>query len=418
MIPTLPNFPLDERSRTMARRLLIILAALTLMVGTASAQISDGVIKIGVLNDQSSLYADLTGQGSVLAARMAVEDFGVAAKGMKVEIIFADHQNKADVGANIARQWYDADKVDVIVDTPNSAVALAVNQITREKGKAFLVSGAATSDLTGKACSPNTIHWTYDTWALANGTGNAIVKTGGDTWFFITADYAFGHALERDTEAVVLKHGGKVLGKVRHPLNTADFSSFLLQAQSSKAKIIGLANAGGDTTNAIKQAAEFGIVKGGQNLAGLLVFLTDVHGLGLQTAQGLIFTESFYWDLNERTRAWGKKFAERNRGIHPTMIHAGVYSAVTHYLKAVEALKSDDGTKVIARMKETPTDDPLFGKGTIRADGRKIHPTYLVEVKKPAESKYPWDYYKIRATIPANEAFRPIDQGDCPLVKK
>jgi len=418
MIPTLPNFPLDERSRTMARRLLIILAALTLMVGTASAQISDGVIKIGVLNDQSSLYADLTGQGSVLAARMAVEDFGVAAKGMKVEIIFADHQNKADVGANIARQWYDADKVDVIVDTPNSAVALAVNQITREKGKAFLVSGAATSDLTGKACSPNTIHWTYDTWALANGTGNAIVKTGGDTWFFITADYAFGHALERDTEAVVLKHGGKVLGKVRHPLNTADFSSFLLQAQSSKAKIIGLANAGGDTTNAIKQAAEFGIVKGGQNLAGLLVFLTDVHGLGLQTAQGLIFTESFYWDLNERTRAWGKKFAERNRGIHPTMIHAGVYSAVTHYLKAVEALKSDDGTKVIARMKETPTDDPLFGKGTIRADGRKIHPMYLVEVKKPAESKYPWDYYKIRATIPANEAFRPIDQGDCPLVKK
>ncbi len=402
----------------MARRLLIILAALTLMVGTASAQISDGVIKIGVLNDQSSLYADLTGQGSVLAARMAVEDFGVAAKGMKVEIIFADHQNKADVGANIARQWYDADKVDVIVDTPNSAVALAVNQITREKGKAFLVSGAATSDLTGKACSPNTIHWTYDTWALANGTGNAIVKTGGDTWFFITADYAFGHALERDTEAVVLKHGGKVLGKVRHPLNTADFSSFLLQAQSSKAKIIGLANAGGDTTNAIKQAAEFGIVKGGQNLAGLLVFLTDVHGLGLQTAQGLIFTESFYWDLNERTRAWGKKFAERNRGIHPTMIHAGVYSAVTHYLKAVEALKSDDGTKVIARMKETPTDDPLFGKGTIRADGRKIHPMYLVEVKKPAESKYPWDYYKIRATIPANEAFRPIDQGDCPLVKK
>jgi branched-chain amino acid transport system substrate-binding protein len=402
----------------MARRLLIILAALALMVGTASAQISDGVIKIGVLNDQSSLYADLTGQGSVLAARMAVEDFNVAAKGMKVDIIFADHQNKADVGANVARQWYDADKVDVIVDTPNSAVALAVNQITREKGKAFLVSGAATSDLTGKACSPNTIHWTYDTWALANGTGNAIVKTGGDTWFFITADYAFGHALERDTEAVVLKNGGKVLGKVRHPLNTADFSSFLLQAQSSKAKIIGLANAGGDTTNAIKQAAEFGIVKGGQNLAGLLVFLTDVHGLGLQTAQGLIFTESFYWDMNERTRAWGKKFADRNRGIHPTMIHAGVYSAVTHYLKAVDSLKSDDGTKVIVRMKETPTDDPLFGKGTIRADGRKIHPMYLVEVKKPAESKYPWDYYKIRATIPANEAFRPIDQGDCPLVKK
>ena len=252
--------------------------ALLLASGAAEAQISDGIIKIGVLNDQSSLYADLTGQGSVVAARMAVEDFGAAAKGMKVEIIFADHQNKADVGANIARQWYDSDKVDVIADVPNSAVALAVNQITRDKGKAFLVSGAASSDLTGKACSPNTIHWTYDTWALANGTGNAIVKTGGDSWFFLTADYAFGHALERDTEAVVLKNGGKVLGKVRHPLNTSDFSSFLLQAQASKAKIVGLANAGGDTTNAIKQAAEFGIVKGGQNLAGLLVFITDVHG--------------------------------------------------------------------------------------------------------------------------------------------
>jgi len=349
---------------------------------------------------------------------MAVEDYGAVAKGLKVEIIFADHQNKADVGSAIARQWYDADKVDVIVDVPNSAVALAVNQVTRDKGKAFLVSGAATSDLTGKACSPNTIHWTYDTWALANGTGNAIVKTGGDTWFFITADYAFGHALERDVEAVVLKNGGKVLGKVRHPLNTADFSSFLLQAQASKAKIIGLANAGGDTTNAIKQAAEFGIVRGGQNLAGLLIFITDVHALGLPTAQGLIFTETFYWDMNDKTRAFAKKFAERNRDIHPTMVHAGVYSSVLHYLKAVEALKSDEGIKVIEKMKATPTDDPLFGKGTIRADGRKIHPAYLFEVKKPAESKAPWDYYKLRATIPAEQAFRPLDQGDCPLVKK
>ena len=403
---------------TLARSIAILALGLAVGVSAAEAQISDGVVKIGVLNDQSSLYADLTGQGSVVAARMAVEDFGAAAKGMKVEVIFADHQNKADVGANIARQWYEADKVDVIVDVPNSAVALAVNQITRDKGKALLVSGAATSDLTGKACSPNTVHWAYDTWALANGTGNAIVKTGGDTWFFITSDYAFGHALERDTEAVVVKNGGKVLGKVRHPLNTADFSSFLLQAQSSKAKIVGLANAGGDTTNAIKQAAEFGIVKGGQNLAGLLVFLTDVHALGLPTAQGLIFTESFYWDMNDKTRAWGKKFAERNRGVHPTMIHAGVYASVLHYLKVVEALKTDDGTKVIARMKETPTDDPLFGKGTIRADGRKIHDMYLFEVKKPAESKAPWDYYKLRATIPAAQAFRPIDQGDCPLVKK
>jgi len=403
----------------MLKRTAILLATMLALGPVAAlAQISDGVIKIGVLNDQSSLYADLAGQGSVVAARMAVEDFGADKKGMKVEIVSADHQNKADVGSAIARQWYDVDKVDVIVDVPNSGVALAVNQITRDKGKALLVSGAATADLTGKACSPNTIHWTYDTWALANGTGNAIVKTGGDTWFFITADYAFGHALERDVEAVVIKNGGKVLGKVRHPLNTADFSSFLLQAQSSKAKIVGLANAGGDTTNSIKQAAEFGIVKGGQSLAGLLVFITDVHGLGLPTAQGLIFTETFYWDLNDKTRAFGKRFAERNKGIHPTMIHAGVYSAVTHYLKAIEALKSDDGTKVIAKMKEMPTDDPLFGKGTIRVDGRKIHPAYLVEVKKPAESKGPWDYYKIRATIPADQAFRPLDQGDCPLVKK
>ena len=400
-------------------RIAILLAALlALGPATARAQISDGVIKIGVLNDQSGLYADLAGQGSVVAARMAVEDYGAEKKGMKVEVVFADHQNKADVGSAIARQWYDVDKVDLIVDVPNSGVALAVSQITRDKGKAFIVSSAATSDLTGRACSPNTIHWTYDTWALANGTANALVKQGADTWFFITADYAFGHALERDVEAVVLKNGGKVLGKVRHPLNTQDFSSFLLQAQASKAKVIGLANAGGDTTNAIKQGAEFGIVKGGQNFAGLLVFLTDVHALGLQTAQGLVFTETFYWDLNDRTRAFAKRFAERNRGIHPTMIHAGVYAGVSHYLKAVEALKSDDGTKVIAKMKEIPTDDPLFGKGTIRIDGRKIHPAYLVEVKKPSESKAPWDYYKIRATIPADQAFRPLDQGECPLVKK
>jgi len=400
-------------------RFAILLAALlALGPAIARAQISDGVIKIGVLNDQSGLYADLAGQGSVVAARMAVEDYGAEKKGMKVEVVFADHQNKADVGSAIARQWYDVDKVDLIVDVPNSGVALAVSQITRDKGKAFIVSSAATSDLTGKACSPNTIHWTYDTWALANGTANALVKQGADTWFFITADYAFGHALERDVEAVVLKNGGKVLGKVRHPLNTQDFSSFLLQAQASKAKVIGLANAGGDTTNAIKQGAEFGIVKGGQNFAGLLVFLTDVHALGLQTAQGLVFTETFYWDLNDRTRAFAKRFAARNRGIHPTMIHAGVYAGVTHYLKAVEALKSDDGTRVIAKMKEIPTDDPLFGKGTIRADGRKIHPAYLVEVKKPSESKAPWDYYKIRATIPAEQAFRPLDQGECPLVKK
>ncbi len=399
-------------------RVLVLTIALIAATATAHAQISDGIVKIGVMNDQSGTYADITGPGSTTAARLAVEDFGAAKKGLKVEIVVADHLNKPDVGSSIARQWYDAEKVDVIVDVPTSSVALAINQITRDKGKAFLVSGAATSDLTGKACSPNTIHWTYDTWALANGTGSAIVKTGGDTWFFLTADYAFGHALERDTEAVVVKNGGKVLGKVRHPFPTADFSSFLLQAQASKAKIIGLANAGADTTNAIKQGAEFGIVKGGQQFAGLLVFISDVHALSLEKANGLVLTEAFYWDLNDKTRAWSKRFAEKQHGAMPTMVQAGVYSAVLHYLKAVEALKSDDGTKVIAKMKEMPTDDPLFGKGVVRADGRKIHPMYLFEVKKPSESRGPWDYYKVRATIPAEQAFRPMDQGNCPLVKK
>jgi branched-chain amino acid transport system substrate-binding protein len=402
----------------MRLRSTAIAVGLALASGVAQAQISDNVIKIGVMNDMSGLYADLTGRGSVWAAQKAAEDFGVAAKGWKVEILGADHQNKPDVGSNVVRQWIDRDGVDVIVDVPTSSVALAVNQIVKEKGKAFLVSGAAASDLTGKACSPNTIHWTYDTWALANGTGKAIVKTGGDSWYFLTADYAFGHALERDTEAVVLANGGKVLGKVRHPFPGSDFSSFLLQAQSSKAKIIGLANAGGDTINSIKQAAEFGIVAGGQNLAGLLVFITDVHALGLQTAQGLIFTESWYWDLNDANRAFAKEYSAANRGLYPTMIHAGVYSAVTHYLKAIDAIKTDDGTKVIAKMKEMPTEDKLFGKGTVRADGRMVHDMYLFEVKKPSESKGPWDYYKLRATIPAAEAFRPLDKGDCPLVKK
>ena len=393
------------------------LASIAAVPGTAAAQVSDDVVKIGVLNDMSGLYADLGGMGSVHAAQMAVEDFGAAKKGMKVEIISADHQNKPDVGSSIARQWFDTDKVDVIVDVPTSSVALAVNQVAREKKKAMLNSGAASSDLTGKDCSPNTVHWTYDTWMLANGTGSAIVKTGGDSWFFLTADYAFGHALERDTEAVVKKGGGKVVGKVRHPLNTQDFSSFLLQAQSSKAKIIGLANAGGDTINSIKQASEFGITQAGQNLAGLLVFLSDVHGLGLQIAQGLILTETFYWDLNDSTRAWTKRFVARSGGKYPTMVQAGVYASVLHYLKAIEAGKTDDGTKTIAKMKEIPTDDPLFGKGTIRADGRKIHPAYLFEVKKPNESKGPYDYYKLRTTIPADQAFRPLAEGNCSIAK-
>jgi branched-chain amino acid transport system substrate-binding protein len=392
--------------------------AAVLSCGAAQAQYTDGVIKIGVMNDMSGTYSDLSGQGSVIAARMAVEDFGAAAKGMKVEVVGADHQNKPDVGSNIVRTWIDVDKVDVIVDVPTSSVALAVNQIVKDKNKVFLVSGAAASDLTGKACTPNTIHWTYDTWALANGTGNAIVKTGGDSWFFLTADYAFGHALERDTAAVVEKNGGKVVGKVRHPFPGQDFSSFLLQAQTSKAKIIGLANAGADTINAIKQASEFGITQGGQNLAALLAFSTDVHALGLKTAQGLIMTEAWYWDLNDNNREFTKKFAPQFKGLHPTMVHAGVYSAVTHYLKAVEALKSDaDGAAVVAKMKEMPTDDKLFGKGQVRQDGRKIHPMYLFEVKKPAESKGPWDYYKVRATIPADQAFRPMSEGGCPLVK-
>jgi branched-chain amino acid transport system substrate-binding protein len=398
---------------------ILVASALAAVAGAAQAQISDGIVKLGVMNDMSGLYSDVTGPGSVVAAKMAVEDFQKTSKaGLKIEVVSADHQNKPDVGSTIARQWYDTEKVDAIFDVPTSSVGLAVNQITREKGKALINSGSATADLTGKACSPNTVHWLYDTWMLANGTGTAVVKTGGDTWFFLTADYAFGHALERDTSAVVLRNGGKVVGGVKHPLNTQDFSSFLLQAQASKAKVIGLANAGGDTINSIKQAAEFGITRGGQNLAGLLVFLSDVHGVGLDKAQGLLITETFYWDLNDQTRAWSKRFAALHGGKMPTMVHAGVYASVLHYLKAVEAGKTDDGTKVVAKMKELPTDDPLFGKGTIRADGRKLHPAYLFEVKKPGESKGPYDYYKLRATIPADQAFRPIDQGDCPLVKK
>src|SRR5215510_12899953 len=317
-------------------------------------------------------------------------------------MISGNPENKPDIGTQLANQWYDVEKVDMIVDVPNSGVALAINQVTRDKNKVFVGSGPATSDLTGPKCSPNTIHWTYDTWMLANNTGKAVVQTGGDTWFFLTADYAFGHALERDTSSVVIANGGKVLGIVRHPINTSDFSSFLLQAQASKAKIIGLANAGGDTVNAIKQAAEFGIVKGGQRLAGMLVNISDIDALGLKTAQGLMLTEPWYWDSSDANRAFAKTFAAAHNGRHPTMIHAGVYASVTHYLKAVEALNSAvDGKAVVAKMKEMPTDDSLFGPGVIRPDGRKIHNMYLFEV-------YPWDYYKLRATIPATEAFRPL----------
>src|SRR5215468_3665922 len=406
---------MEERMK--AARSLTVMAAL-LASSCAFAQYTDGVVKIGILSDMSSLYSDIGGPGSVAAAKLAIADFNPESHGMKVELISGDHQNKPDVGTGLAGSWYDVDKVDMIIDVPNSGVALAVSEVARVKNKVFIVSGAAASDLTGPKCNANTVHWTYDTWNLANGTGKAMVKTGGDTWFFLTSDYAFGLALERDTAAVVEANSGKVLGKVRHPLNNNDFSSFLLQAQASKAKVIGLANAGGDTINSIKQAAEFGITKGGQSLAGLLVFASDVAALGLPIAQGLIMTEAWYWDMNDANRAWTKRWQVERPGKFPSMVQAGVYSAVLHYLKAVEALKSDaDGKAVAAKMKEMPTDDRLFGKGTIRPDGRKIHDLYLFEVKKPAESKYPGDFYKTRATIPAAEAFRPLKEGGCPLVQ-
>lgn len=403
----------------MKRKILATAALAACALGSSAyAQVSDGIIKIGVLNDMSGVYADIGGPGSVVAAKMAVEDYIKATNStLKVEVVSADHQNKPDVGSNIARQWYDTDKVDMIVDVPTSSVGLAIAQISKDKNKVHVNTGSATADLSGKSCNANTVHWLYDTWMLANGTGKAIVKNGGNTWFFMTADYAFGHALERDTEAVVTQNGGKIVGKVRTPFPSQDFSSFLLQAQASRAKIIGLANAGGDTINSIKQAAEFGIVQGGQNLAGLLVFLPDVHALGLAKAQGLLLTETFYWDLNEGTRAWSKRFAAGHGGKMPSSDHAGVYSGVLHYLKAVDAAKTDDGAKVVAKMKEMPTDDPLFGKGTVRADGRKTHPAYLFEVKKPSESKAPYDYYKVVSTIPAAEAFRPLNDGGCSLVK-
>jgi branched-chain amino acid transport system substrate-binding protein len=404
-------------------RLLMAVAAAGLVAGTSAAfgQGFDGHVKVGVLNDQSSLYADATGRGSLVAAQLALEDYMKANPDskLKVEIIAADHQNKPDIGANIARQWYERDGVDMILDVPNSGVALAVNEVTKQFNKVMVNGSAGTARLTGDACSPNTVHWTFDNFALANGTGRAVVSTGGDTWFFITADYAFGHDLEAQTSAVVKASGGKVLGSVRVPLNTADFSSFLLQAQASKAKVIGLANAGGDTINSIKQSAEFGIMAAGQRVAGLLVFITDVNSLGLKIAQGLQFTEAFYWDMNDGTRAWTKRFVEKMNGKqYPTMNHAGNYGGMLHFLKAIEAAQTRDGAKIVAKMKELPTDDVTFGPGKVREDGRQIHPMYLFEVKKPEESKAPWDYYKLVKTIPADEAWRPLDQGNCPLVKK
>ena len=397
---------------------LALAACIACAFGAAQAQISDGLVKIGVMNDMAGPYADIGGPGAVVAAKMAVEDY-LKATGSKlrIEVVSADHQNKPDIGVSIARKWYDTDQVDMIVDVPTSSVGLAIESLTHEKNKVHVNTGSGTADITGKNCNANTVHWLYDTWMLANSTGKAIVKNGGDSWFFLQADYAFGAALERDTEAVVLKNGGKVLGKVRTPFPTQDFSSFLLQAQASHAKIIGLANAGADTINSIKQASEFGIVQGGQSLAGLLVFMPDVVSLGLEKAQGLLLTETFYWDLNDNTRAWSKRFAERNNGVYPSSDHAGTYAGVLHYLKAVDAAKTDVGDKVVAKMKELPTDDILFGKGSIRIDGRKLHPAYLFQVKKPSESKGKYDVYKLVATIPADEAFRPLKDGGCPLVK-
>jgi branched-chain amino acid transport system substrate-binding protein len=399
----------------------LLLGSAVAFAVAGNAFAADKVVKIGVLNDQSGLYADLAGPGSVVAAQMAIEDSGLTKKGWKIDVISGDHQNKPDVGVNIARQWIDVDKVDVIADVPTSSVALAVNNVVKEKNSILLDSGAGTSDLTNSQCSPNTIHWTYDTYMLAHGTGSALTKSGGNTWFFLTADYAFGAALERDTTNAIVAAGGKVVGSVKHPLNTSDFSSFLLQAQASKAKVIGLANAGGDTVNAIKQASEFGIASGGQKLAGLLMFISDIHSLGLQTAKGLNLTETFYWDLNDGTRAFSKRFQERMKTkAMPTMVQAGVYSSLIHYFKTLDKLGENphDGAKVIAAMKEIPTDDPLFGKGKIEPNGRTIHDAYLFEVKSPSESKGPWDYYKLVSTIPANEAFTPLDKSSCPLLKK
>jgi branched-chain amino acid transport system substrate-binding protein len=406
----------------MQNKISALLLGTALTLASASFAVAqDKTVKIGALSDQSGLYADLGGPGSTLAAQMAAEDSGLTAKGWKIEIISGDHQNKPDVGTTIARQWFDVDKVDAIVDVPNSGVALAVNNVIKEKNGVYINSGAATSDLSNAQCSPNTVHWTYDTYMLAHTTGQALVKAGGDSWFFLTADYAFGAALERDTTAVINANGGKVVGGVKHPLNTSDFSSFLLQAQSSKAKIIGLANAGGDTTNSIKQAAEFGIVKGGQKLAALLLFITDVKAIGLETAQGLNFTETFYWDLNDQTRAFSKKFAARMKNsAPPTMVQAGVYAGLLHYFKALEALGGNphDGVKVVEKMKSMPTDDVLFGKGEIQPNGRTIHSAYLFEVKKPSESKAPWDFYKLVGTVPGDQAFTPLADSKCPMLKK
>jgi branched-chain amino acid transport system substrate-binding protein len=402
---------------------LAVAALLCSAVQDASAQgtrqkpkVSDATVKIGLLLDMNSLYADLTGQGSVTAARMAIEDFGGKVLGVPIELVFADHQNKADLAASKAREWFDTERVDIIADVAASATALAAAEVARQKNRIMMFSGPGATRLTNENCTPVTIHYTYDTYALATGTGLGVLKTGGDSWFFLTADYAFGHTLEKDTTEVVRAHGGRVLGSVRHPLNSTDVSSFLLQAQSSKAKVIGLANAGGDTVNSIKTANEFGITKT-QKIAGLLVFINDVHSLGLDVAKGMLLTESFYWDMNNETRAWSRRYFERMKKM-PNMIQAGTYSSILHYLRSVQATGTDETAAVMARMKSTPINDVFVKNGSIRQDGRMMKDMYLFEVKQPSESKYPWDYYKLKATIPAQEAFIPVEKSVCALLKK
>ena len=397
---------------------MAVLAAFAATGALAQSKLTDDVVKIGILTDMSGLYADVGGEGAVIAAKMAIEDFGGKVLGKPIEMISADHQNKADIAANKAREWFDTQKVDMMAEMLNSAVGLAVQKVGAEKKHITMNSGAASSRLTGADCSAYGVHWTYDTYALAHGTGAAMVKQGGDSWYFLTADYAFGHSLEKDTTEVVKAAGGKVLGSVRHPLSSADFSGYLLQAQASKAKVIGLANAGGDTINAVKQANEFGITKGGQQLAGLLVFDTDIDSIGLLIAQGMYLTSGFYWDLNDDTRKWSKRFGERHKGRMPTMVQAGVYSQVSHYLKAVAAAGTDDPDSVMKKMRDTPINDFFAKNGKLREDGRMVHDMYLMQVKKPAQSKGKWDYMKVVQTIPGEQAFRPMKDGGCPLIKK
>lgn len=398
--------------------LLFMLLPILALALPVSAELSDNVIKIGVLNDQSGTYSDLSGKGSVEAVKMAVEDFGGKVLGKPIEVVSADHQNKPDIGANIVNEWIDVGKVDMVIDLPTTSVCLAVQEICKNKNRINIISTGASVILTNKNCSPTGFHWTYDNYALAKGTGLAMVKDGGDTWFFLTADYAFGHDLEKTTSEAVIKAGGKVLGSVRHPFPNNDFSSFLLQAQASGAKVIGLANAGGDTVNAIKQAAEFGITQAGQRLAGLLVFISDVHSLGLQTAQGLVVTTGFYWDYNDETRTWSKRWSERMGGRMPTMSQAGCYSGAMHYLKAVQAAGTDEAKAVAKKMREIPVNDFFAKNGKVREDGRMVHDMYLAQVKKPEESKYPWDYYKILRVIPGDEAYKPLAESECPYLKK